>query len=72
VLQSNDTGLEVLMKTQDHLRAPLLETHLRSKDQTNYKMKGRGLVPYTSKTEKQTKNEFSLSPQRDSVENSPI
>jgi len=45
------------MKTQDHLRAPLLETHLRSKD-TNYKLKGRIRVPYTSETEKQTNKQM--------------
>jgi len=32
MLQSKDTGLEEGMKTQDHLCAPLQQTHLRSKD----------------------------------------
>ena len=42
MLQSKDTGLEELMKTQDHLRAPLLETHLRSKDTDKLQAEGAG------------------------------
>ena len=42
MLQSKDTVLEELMKTQDLLRAPLLETHLRSKDTDKLQAEGAG------------------------------
>ena len=42
MLQSKGTGLKEGMKTQDHLRAPFQETHLRSKDTDNLQAEGGG------------------------------
>ena len=60
MLQTNDTGLKEGMKTQDHLRAPLQETLLRSKDTDNLKAEGVCTGTQHSETEKQTILEWIL------------
>ena len=40
VLQTKDTGLKEGMKTQDHLRAALQGTNLRSKDEDELQVEG--------------------------------
>jgi len=42
VLHSKDTELEEGMKTQEHICAPLLKTHLRSKDTDKLQAEGVG------------------------------
>jgi len=42
MLQTKDTGLNEWMKTQDRLRAPLLEAHLRSKHTDKLQVEGVG------------------------------